>query len=192
MVFPVSSVMLDRIDDYRTILQGHSAALVPSIEWRPTPERDVEVLNDTADLYRYCDCTQAAEFLFACVQRTVAEDLPREIDYLRRTTWRCSGSSGSWRMGSRDSWRRLAPRPAPIMRRDIDGPHPRRAPRSVTVGMNGGGRSTERPVSDRRKTRRLRRAGVSHDVDASFVDVEGEKVWGATAMVLAELTAGLE
>ncbi len=84
IVFPVSSVMLDRIDDYRTTLQGHSAALMPFIEWRPTPDRNVEVLNDTADLYRYFDCTQAAEFLFACVQRTVDEDLPREIDYLRR------------------------------------------------------------------------------------------------------------
>lgn len=84
MVFPVSSVMLDRIDDYRTTLQGHSAPLMPYIEWRPTPERNVEVLNDTADLYRYFDCTHAAEFLYACVQRTVDEDLPREIDYLRR------------------------------------------------------------------------------------------------------------
>ncbi len=84
MVFPVSSVMLDRIDDYRTMLQGHSAPLLPYIEWRPTPERNVEVLNNTADLYRYFDCTEAAEFLFACVQRTVDQDLPREIDYLRR------------------------------------------------------------------------------------------------------------
>jgi hypothetical protein len=44
----------------------------------------VEVLNDTADLYRYFDVTEAAEFLYACVKRTVDEDLPREIDYLRR------------------------------------------------------------------------------------------------------------
>lgn len=84
MVFPVSSVMLDRIDDYRTTLQGHSGPLLPYIEWRLTPERNVEVLNDTMDLYRYFDCTQAAEFLYACVQRTVDADLPREIDYLRR------------------------------------------------------------------------------------------------------------
>ena len=54
------------------------------IEWRPTVGSNVEVLNDTADLYRYFDCTQAAEFLYACVQRTVEHDLPREIDYLRR------------------------------------------------------------------------------------------------------------
>jgi len=84
MAFPVSSVMLDRIDDYRTTLQAHSGPLMPFIEWRPTAERNVEVLNETADLYRYFDCTEEAEFLYACVGRTVERDLPREIDYLRR------------------------------------------------------------------------------------------------------------
>lgn len=76
--------MLDRIDDYRATLQANSGPLMPFIEWRPTPERNVEVLNDTADLYRYFDCTEAAEFLYACVRRTVEDDLPREIEYLRR------------------------------------------------------------------------------------------------------------
>ena len=84
MVFPVSSVMLDRIDDYRATLQAHSRPLMPFIEWRPTPERNVEIINQTADLYRYFDCTEEAEFLCACVRHTVEEDLPREIDYLRR------------------------------------------------------------------------------------------------------------
>jgi hypothetical protein len=84
MVFPVSSVMLDRIDDYRRTLQSHSGPLMPFIDWRPTPDRNVEVLNDTGDLYRYFDCTDAAEFLYACVTRTVEQDLPKEIDYLRR------------------------------------------------------------------------------------------------------------
>jgi hypothetical protein len=84
MVFPVSSVMFDRIDEYRRTLQAHSGPLMSFIEWRPTPQRNVEVLNDTADLYRYFDATEAAEFLYACVKRTVEQDLPREIDYLRR------------------------------------------------------------------------------------------------------------
>ncbi len=84
MVFPVSSVMLDRIDDYRATLQAHSGPLIPFIEWRPTPECNVEVLNETNDLYRYFDCTDAAEFLYACVRRTVEQDLPHEVDYLRR------------------------------------------------------------------------------------------------------------
>ena len=84
MVFPVSSVMLDRIEDYRRTLQDHSGPLMNFIDWRPTPDRNVEVMNDTADLYRYFDCTEEAEFLYACVARTVEHDLPQEIDYLRR------------------------------------------------------------------------------------------------------------
>lgn len=84
MVFPVSSVMLDRIDEYRGTLQAHSGALMPFIDWKPTLQRNVEVTNETADLYRYFDCTQAAEFLCACVAHTIEYDLPREIDYLKR------------------------------------------------------------------------------------------------------------
>ena len=84
IVFPVSSVMLDRIDDYRVTLQDHSGPLMPFIDWRPTPEHNVEVFNQTADLYRYFDCTEEAEFLYECVARTVQHDLPRAIDYLRR------------------------------------------------------------------------------------------------------------
>lgn len=83
MVFPVSAVMLDRIEEYRNTLQSHSAPLMDFIAWRPLPNRNIEVTNDTADLYRYFDCTAEAEFLFGCVQRTVETDLPKEISYIR-------------------------------------------------------------------------------------------------------------
>jgi hypothetical protein len=84
MVFPVSAVMLDRIDAYRKTLQLHTGPIMPFIDWRPTSDGNVMVLNETADLYRYFDCTESAEFLYECVQRTVNHDLPREIEYLRR------------------------------------------------------------------------------------------------------------
>lgn len=83
MVFPVSSVMLDRIDRYRVVLQTHTAPLLEHIEWQPTADKNVEVLNDTADFYRYFDVTEAAEFLYDCVRQTVEHDLPREISYLQ-------------------------------------------------------------------------------------------------------------
>jgi Fic family protein len=84
LVLPVSSVMLDRIDGYRRALQEHSSPLMDFIDWRPTPRQNVEVTNDTADLYRYFDCTAEAEFLYECVARAVEHDLPSEIDFLRR------------------------------------------------------------------------------------------------------------
>jgi hypothetical protein len=84
LVFPVSSVMLKWIEQYRTVLQSHSAPLMNFIHWVPTIRGNVQVRNDTADLYRFFDCTEAAEFLYRCVEETVENDLPREIDYLKR------------------------------------------------------------------------------------------------------------
>jgi Fic family protein len=84
LVFPVSSVMLDRIDEYRETLQDHTLPLMEFVDWIPTSDHNVEVRNDTADLYRYFDCTKAAEFLYQCVKRTIDMDLPKEIEHLRR------------------------------------------------------------------------------------------------------------
>lgn len=84
VVFPVSAVMLDRIADYKRVLESYSARLLPCIRWEVTPKNNVRVLNETADLYRYFDATPHAEFLYACVARTIEEDLPREADFLRR------------------------------------------------------------------------------------------------------------
>jgi Cu/Ag efflux pump CusA len=54
------------------------------IQWVPTSRGNVEVRNDTTDLYRYFDCTEAAEFLYRCVEETVEKDVPHEIEYLKR------------------------------------------------------------------------------------------------------------
>ncbi len=83
-MFPVSAAILDRIDDYRQVLESYSRRLLPLIEWEPTPEFNVRVLNDTGDFYRYFDATPHAEFLYACVQKTIEEDLPAETRFLQR------------------------------------------------------------------------------------------------------------
>lgn len=84
MVFPVSSVMADEIGKYRETLQTHSRPLMDYINWRPATNGNIEVMNDTADLYKFYDCTENAEFLYECVRRTIEKDLPRAIDYLKR------------------------------------------------------------------------------------------------------------
>lgn len=82
VVFPVSAAILGRIEDYRRVLESRSSALLPFIDWRATEGGNVEVLNDTASFYRYFDATAHAEFLYGCIERTVEEDLPREINFL--------------------------------------------------------------------------------------------------------------
>jgi Fic family protein len=79
LVFPVSSVLLDEIGTYGEILRAHSGPLMDHIDWQPTARGNVEVLNDTRDLYAYPDVTAFAEFLYTCVARTVEQDLPREL-----------------------------------------------------------------------------------------------------------------
>lgn len=82
MVFPVSAVMLREIGEYKRVLESYSKPLLPLIEWRPTPQGNVEVLNDTADFYRYFDATAHAEFLYHCIEATIERDLPEEVAYL--------------------------------------------------------------------------------------------------------------
>ena len=84
IVFPVSSAILQRIDEYRAVLEDYSQRLLPLIRWEPTPDGNVNVLDDTADFYRFFDATPHAEFLYACVRKTIEEDLPLETDLLRR------------------------------------------------------------------------------------------------------------
>jgi Fic/DOC family len=83
VVFPVSAAILEQIDGYREVLESYSRRLLPLIEWEPTPDFNVRVLNDTGDFYRFFDATPHAEFLYACVQKTIEHDLPTETEFLR-------------------------------------------------------------------------------------------------------------
>lgn len=82
IVFPVSAVILDRIDEYRRTLESYSQRLLPLIRWKATKRGNVEVINETADFYRFFDATPHAEFLFSCVARAVDVDLPVETAFL--------------------------------------------------------------------------------------------------------------
>jgi hypothetical protein len=67
---------------YREVLESYSAAMLPCVDWRATSDGNVDVLNDTADYYRYFDATAHAEFLYSCVEQTVDHDLPQEVAFL--------------------------------------------------------------------------------------------------------------
>jgi hypothetical protein len=82
VVFPISAALLRRIDEYRTVLQSYSSALLPFIVWQATTDGNVAVLNDTARYYRYFDATAHAELLYSCVEQTVQHDLPDEVGFL--------------------------------------------------------------------------------------------------------------
>jgi Fic family protein len=82
VVFPVSAAIYREIPRYTAVLESYSRSLLEFIEWEPTPEGNVRILNDTADYYRYFDATAHAEFLYGCVEEMVNQDLPQELAYL--------------------------------------------------------------------------------------------------------------
>ena len=80
--FPVSAAILEKIDQYKDVLESYSRRLLPLVQWEATPDGNVRVLNDTADFYRFFDATPHAEFLYSCVRKTIEEDLPNETRFL--------------------------------------------------------------------------------------------------------------
>jgi len=84
IIFPVSSAILERIDDYRKVLEIYSQPLIDFIEWKKTTDNNIEVLNETIDYYRYFDATAQSEFLFECVEYTINSIIPQEVSYLQK------------------------------------------------------------------------------------------------------------
>jgi Fic family protein len=84
IIFPVSAIILERLDEYRTSLESYSMPRLDLIEWKITPKNNVEVVNDTIDLYRYFDATKQVEFLYSCVQQTAEKTITEEVNYLKK------------------------------------------------------------------------------------------------------------
>ncbi|HKK10300.1 MAG TPA: Fic family protein, partial [Bacteroidales bacterium] len=84
LIFPVSASILDHIEDYRRVLQKYSRPLLDFIDWKTTPDNNVEVNNETIDYYRYFDATPQAEFLYDCVYDTLQNIIPKEVKYLEK------------------------------------------------------------------------------------------------------------
>jgi len=84
IIFPISASILNHIDDYRNVLESYSHPLLDFIEWEYTKSNNVNVLNDTIDFYRYFDATKQAEFLYDCVNDTIVNIIPQEVDYLQK------------------------------------------------------------------------------------------------------------
>jgi hypothetical protein len=82
IIFPISAIILERLDEYRRVLESFSKPRLVLIDWRPAENNNVEVLNNTIDLYRYFDATKQVEFLYSCVQQTIEKTIPEEVEYL--------------------------------------------------------------------------------------------------------------
>jgi hypothetical protein len=82
VLFPVSAAIVRDLREYDAALETFSGAILPHIDWHWTPEQEIVVDNDTADLYRYFDATPLAEFLYSKVAATIRKDLREELEFV--------------------------------------------------------------------------------------------------------------
>ena len=82
VIFPVSAAMLHHPKLYDASLEAFSSKVMPLIEYDLDERGRLTVLNETADLYRYIDCTFMAETLFSFVEETIEREFPAEVHFL--------------------------------------------------------------------------------------------------------------
>ena len=81
IILPVSAVILANLDRYNEALEQFSAPMVARTQYNPdTP--DVPAEGNDALYFRFFDATAQAEFLFWALDRTIEEDLEKEVNYL--------------------------------------------------------------------------------------------------------------
>jgi hypothetical protein len=81
IVLPVSAVILASVREYSDALEHFSRPLNQRAEYDPgTP--DVPAKGNEAVYFRFPDMTRQAEFLYYALERTVTEDLRRELEFL--------------------------------------------------------------------------------------------------------------
>lgn len=84
IIFPVSSVMLDHIEEYKNTLTTLSGPLQELIEWETDEALNVKILNETRPLYQYLNLTDNCEFIYKVVKQTIEVNLPEELQQLKK------------------------------------------------------------------------------------------------------------
>lgn len=83
VIFPVSAVMLENIQEYDQILEQFSRPLMELIKKYTLSNEGILTVNQpTLSFYKYIDYTKMAEYLFKCIDKTIHEHFEREIEFL--------------------------------------------------------------------------------------------------------------
>jgi Fic family protein len=83
IVFPTSAAIVRNMIRYDKVLETFSKPLMEMIsQYTINDDGEMLVQQDTKDYYRYIDFTPIAEYLFECVEKTIATDFKEELDFL--------------------------------------------------------------------------------------------------------------
>jgi Fic family protein len=82
IILPVSAVILNRPREYDHALESFSKPLMQLVEYTLDDRQRMTVTNDTADFYRYIDCTELTRITIDFIRETIETELPAELQYL--------------------------------------------------------------------------------------------------------------
>ena len=82
IMFPVSAVMLKRMDAYDESLEAFSKPLMPLVDYSLDEQGRMTVVNETCDYYRYIDLTAQTQSLFEFIRETIEVELVEQLRFL--------------------------------------------------------------------------------------------------------------
>jgi hypothetical protein len=82
IILPVSAVILNRPREYDQALESFSKPLMERVEYTLDDRQRMTVTNDTADFYRYIDCTELTRIAIDFIRETIEAELPQELRFL--------------------------------------------------------------------------------------------------------------
>ncbi len=82
IILPVSAVILNRPQEYDQALESFSKPLMDLVEYSMDDRQRMTVTNDTADFYRYIDCTELTRITIDFIRETIETELPSELQFL--------------------------------------------------------------------------------------------------------------
>jgi hypothetical protein len=82
IILPVSAVILNRPREYDQALESFSKPLMKLVDYTMDDRQRMRVSNDTADFYRYIDCTELTRITVDFIRETIESELPAELRYL--------------------------------------------------------------------------------------------------------------
>lgn len=81
-ILPVSAVLLKQSLLYDRMLESFSSRLMPRLQWDIDEQGAVSVQGESADLYRFPDCTFLASSFASVVRETIETEWKAELDFL--------------------------------------------------------------------------------------------------------------
>lgn len=82
IILPISAVILNRPREYDQALESFSKPLMKLVDYTMDDRQRMTVSNDTADFYRYIDCTELTRITIDFIRETIESELPAELRFL--------------------------------------------------------------------------------------------------------------